>query len=237
LVGVRRAELRFDHDDEAHAITFSRVPTSPEPTVIQRADLAALATRASALTAGGRRLLGITGAPGAGKSTVAEQLVAGLASSAALVPMDGFHLAQSQLRRLGREERKGAIDTFDGDGFVALVRRLRAADADVYAPTFRRDIEEPIAGAIHVAARVPLVVLEGNYLLADQPPWDALRGLIDEVWYLEPPRDVRLERLVARHMAFGRDRETARAWALGTDERNARLIESTRRRADVLIVG
>lgn len=214
------------------------MPTSPEPTVIQRADLAALTARASALASrGGRRLLGITGAPGAGKSTLAEQIVAALAPSAVLAPMDGFHLAQSQLRRLGREERKGAIDTFDGDGFVALVRRLRAADGDVYAPTFRRDIEEPIAGAIHVAAHVPLVVLEGNYLLAEQPPWDALRGLLDEVWYLDPDPDVRLERLVARHVAFGRDPEAARVWATGADEVNARLIESTRGRADVIVVG
>ena len=207
------------------------------PITIERSDLAALTTRASSLVGDGRRLLGITGAPGAGKSTLAEQLVAGLAPSAVLVPMDGFHLAQSQLRRLGREERKGAIDTFDGVGFVALVRRLRTADADVYAPTFRRDIEEPIAGAIHVATQVPLVVLEGNYLLAAQPPWESLRELIDEVWYLDPDRAVRLERLIARHVAFGRDPEEARAWAIGTDERNARLIESTRARADVIVVG
>jgi pantothenate kinase len=237
LVGVRRAELRFDHDDEAHGITFSRVPTSPEPTAIERADLAALTARASALIGEGRRLLGITGAPGAGKSTLAAEVVAALAPSAVLVPMDGFHLAQSQLRRLGREGRKGAIDTFDGGGFVALVRRLDAAAEDVYAPTFRRDLEEPIAGAIHVAANVPLVVLDGNYLLASRPPWDSLRGLIDEVWYLDPSREVRLERLVARHMAFGRDPEAARAWALGSDEANARLIEGTRGRADVIVVG
>jgi pantothenate kinase len=207
------------------------------PITIERSDLAALTTRASSLVGDGRRLLGITGAPGAGKSTLAEQLVAGLVPSAVLVPMDGFHLAQSQLRRLGREERKGAIDTFDGVGFVALVRRLRTADSDVYAPTFRRDIEEPIAGAIHVATQVPLVVLEGNYLLAAQPPWESLRELIDEVWYLDPDRAVRLERLIARHVAFGRDPEEARASAIGTDERNARLIESTRARADVIVVG
>jgi pantothenate kinase len=213
------------------------VPTSPEPTVIERADLSALTARATALIDAGRRLLGITGAPGAGKSTLAAELVAALAPSAALVPMDGFHHAQSQLRRLGREGRKGAIDTFDGFGFVALVRRLRAAEDDVYAPTFRRDLEEPIAGAIHVAADVPLVVLEGNYLLADQRPWDSLRGLIDEVWYLDPDPDVRLERLVARHMEFGRDHDAARARALGSDEVNARRIESTRGRADVIVVG
>ncbi len=207
------------------------------PEHLDRADHRALIARASALLGDDRRIIGVTGPPGAGKSTLAGEIVAALAPSAVLVPMDGFHLAQSQLRRLGRQERKGAIDTFDGHGFLALVRRLRAAAPDVYAPTFRRDLEEPIAGAIHVAADVPLVVLEGNYLLAIEQPWDSLRELIDEAWYLEPDWAVRLERLVRRHMEFGRDPESARAWALGSDERNAELIAATRDRADVIVVG
>lgn len=207
------------------------------PTTIDRADLAALTARASALAGDGRRILGITGPPGAGKSTVAGDIVAALAPSAVLVPMDGFDLAQAELDRLGRNDRKGAIDTFDGFGFVALVRRLRAATEDVYAPSFRRDLEEPIAGAIHVAANVPLVVLEGNYLLAGEPPWSSLRALMDDVWYLDPDREARLERLVRRHEEFGRDAAAARAWALGSDERNAELIAKTRDRADVIVVG
>lgn len=207
------------------------------PTTIDQADLAALTARSAALVGDERRILGITGPPGAGKSTLAEEIVGILAGSATLVPMDGFHLAQTELDRLGRHDRKGAIDTFDGYGFVALVRRLHAAAEDVYAPTFRRDLEEPIAGAIHVAATVPLVILEGNYLLANDPPWDSLRGLIDEIWYLDPDPDARLDRLVRRHIAFGRDPEAARAWALGSDERNTELIAQTRDRADVIIVG
>jgi len=207
------------------------------PPRIDRADVAALTTRAAALATAGRALLGITGPPGAGKSTLAAELAAALGPTAALVPMDGFHLAQSELERLGRHDRKGAVDTFDAAGFVALVRRLRAGAEDVYAPTFRRDIEEPIAGAINVAANVPLVVLEGNYLLVADPPWRSLRELLDEVWYVDLDREARIERLVARHVAFGRDPAAARAWALGSDERNAELIAATRDRADLLIVG
>ena len=207
------------------------------PPRIDRADVAALTTRAAALATAGRALLGITGPPGAGKSTLAAELAAALGPTAALVPMDGFHLAQSELERLGRHDRKGAVDTFDAAGFVALVRRLRAGAEDVYAPTFRRDIEEPIAGAINVAANVPLVVLEGNYLLVTDPPWRSLRELLDEVWYVDLDREARIERLVARHVAFGRDPAAARAWALGSDERNAELIAATRDRADLLIVG
>ncbi|MDQ4104710.1 MAG: nucleoside/nucleotide kinase family protein, partial [Actinomycetota bacterium] len=116
----------------------------------------------------GRRILGITGAPGAGKSTVARRLVKALAGAAVLVEMDGYHLAQVELERLGRVERKGAPDTFDAAGYVALLRRLRTPDAaTVYAPEFRRAIEEPVAGAVPVPPGVPLVITEGNYLLLD----------------------------------------------------------------------
>src|SRR5438309_3286446 len=123
--------------------------------------------RARALAASGRRrLLGLTGMPGAGKSTVAARLVEDLGDLAVLVPMDGFHLANDELIRLGRRDRKGAPDTFDAAGYVALLRRLREhAQEVVYAPEFRRQIEEPVAGAIPVPPDVPLIVTEGNYLL------------------------------------------------------------------------
>ncbi|MGA9311567.1 MAG: nucleoside/nucleotide kinase family protein, partial [Pseudonocardiaceae bacterium] len=141
-----------------------------------------LLARAQALADGrGRRILGITGAPGAGKSTLARRLVDALDGAAVLVGMDGYHLAQSELRRLDRAERKGAPDTFDAAGYVALLRRLRNLDAGtVYAPEFRRAIEEPIAAAVPVPIGLPLVVTEGNYLLLDTPPWSAVRGLLDE---------------------------------------------------------
>ncbi len=207
------------------------------PDVVRRLDFTALLARAQPLAAGPqRRLLGITGPPAAGKSTLAEQLVEALAPHAVLVPMDGFHLSEDELKRLGSHDRKGAIDTFDAGGFVALMRRLKSAtEPAVYAPTFRRDIEEAIAGAIRVPREVPLVVTEGNYLLADDGEWAQLRGLLDEVWYLELAEDVRLDRLLRRHMAFGRDEMSARFRALGSDQRNAELVAASRNRADLVV--
>jgi pantothenate kinase len=183
-----------------------------------------------------RSILGICGAPGSGKSTLAGNLLAALGSQAALVPMDGFHLANSELIRLGRRDRKGAIDTFDAGGYVALIRRLRAADeAVVYAPEFRREIEEAIAGAIAIPREAPLIITEGNYLLAKAAPWDALAGLLDETWYVDPGETLRQERLIARHVAFGKPPELARSWSLGPDHRNAELIAATRGAADLII--
>ncbi|GAB3143376.1 nucleoside/nucleotide kinase family protein [Micromonospora sonneratiae] len=208
-----------------------------------------LVARASRLAgAGPRQLLGIAGAPGAGKSTLAERLVSALGATAALVPMDGFHLAQAELRRLGRHDRKGAVDTFDGPGYVCLLRRLRAGSvlvdggeaADpvretVYAPRFRRDLEEPIAGAIPVPPSVRLVVTEGNYLLLPDHPWAEVRGLLDEVWFLDLDREIRLRRLADRHVAYGRTPEAAAARARGTDQVNAELIATTAHRADLVV--
>ena len=163
---------------------------------------------------------------------------AALAPGAVLVPMDGFHLAQTELTRLGIDERKGAIDTFDAGGYTSLIRRLRRQTEQViYAPVFRRDLEEAIAGAIPVPVCVPLVITEGNYLLADAGGWQDIAGLLDEVWYLEPGEESRIEWLIRRHVAFGRDRHSAEERALGGDQRNAELIRRTRGRADVIVPG
>jgi pantothenate kinase len=200
-------------------------------------DLNRLIERAQGLVEPGtRRILGITGAPGSGKSTLASTLAAALGPQAVLVPMDGFHLANEQLVRLGSRDRKGAADTFDAAGYVALLRRLRdPAELLVYAPEFRREIEEPIACAIPVSRDVPLVVTEGNYLLVDDDRWSAVRPLLDEVWFLDPGEDVRIERLVARHVEYGKPLAAARAWSLGSDQRNAELVDGTRRRADLIV--
>ncbi|MEU6203687.1 nucleoside/nucleotide kinase family protein [Micromonospora musae] len=186
--------------------------------------------------AGPRQLLGIAGAPGAGKSTLAERIVAGVGSAARLVPMDGFHLAQAQLERLGRADRKGAADTFDANGYVSLLRRLhRLEPTSVYAPAFRRDLEEPIAGSIEVPPEVRLVVTEGNYLLLPLTPWDEVRSLLHEAWFLDLDAELRLRRLTARHVAYGRSEAAARAWAMGSDEENATLVVGTAGRADLVV--
>ena len=200
--------------------------------------LSELITRARGLaTTGSRRLLGITGPPGAGKSTVAEAITTRLANLAVLVPMDGFHLSNAELERLGRRSRKGAPDTFDAAGFVALLRRLKAEEEPVvYAPEFRREIEEAISGAIPVPREVPLAIVEGNYLLLPEPPWASIRALLDECWYLEMDPAKRIVRLVDRHVRHGKTREDAEKWVRRSDEANARLVATTRERADLVVV-
>lgn len=204
-----------------------------------------LIERARALAVPGERhILGITGAPGSGKSTVAAQIVEALGPEVAvLVPMDGYHLANEVLVALGRRDRKGAPDTFDDLGYGNLITAIHSqvpAPPDrtapiLYAPRFRREIEEPIGSSIPVHAHVPLVVTEGNYLLLDYGAWPQARAAIDEVWFLTLPASERHERLVRRHEAYGKAPDDARRWALGSDERNAEVILSTAHRADLVL--
>jgi pantothenate kinase len=198
-------------------------------------DLSDLVRRATGLASGGRALLGITGPPGAGKSTLAHALVDALPGRAVLVPMDGFHLDDGELDRLGRRDRKGAPDTFDAAGYVHLLRRLReAADDVVYAPRFVREREHALAGAIAVPRDVPLVVTEGNYLMAGGG-FAPVRDLLDETWFVDVDAAVRRRRLVARHAAHGRTPDAARQWVDRTDEPNALLVQATRERADLVV--
>ncbi|MFJ9033912.1 nucleoside/nucleotide kinase family protein [Streptomyces sp. NPDC102274] len=197
----------------------------------------ALRDRARALAESGRRaILGIVGAPGSGKSTLAFHLAAALGpDTAVVVPMDGFHLANGELNRLGRRQRKGAPDTFDAAGYAALLRRLRDQTENcVYAPRFHREFEEAIAGAIPVPAGVPLVITEGNYLLLDDGPWAGVKALLDEAWYVATDEATRLNQLIQRHVAYGKPLAEARAWSLGSDQRNADLVAATPHRADLV---
>lgn len=185
------------------------------------------------LAGGGRKLLGLVGPPGAGKSTLALALHQVFPEASQVVSMDGFHLANSELQRLGRAGRKGAPDTFDSAGYAALLQRLRHQRDDeiVYAPEFRRELEEAVAGAVAIHPQTQLIITEGNYLLLEEGHWAGLARLLDDVWYVAIDDAVRTGRLIERHQAFGRSQEAAAAWARSTDEPNARLIAATRSRA------
>lgn len=199
--------------------------------------LAELVERARGLAEPGTRtVLGITGAPGAGKSTVVEAVLADLGARAAWVPMDGFHLDNGVLERLGRRGRKGAWDTFDVDGYAALLQRVRQmpdADAVVYAPTFDRSVETAVAAALPVPAEASLVLTEGNYLLHDHGGWEQVRPLLDQVWFLEVPEQERVRRLVGRRTLDGEAPEQAQAWVRGVDQVNAELVLAGAERADL----
>lgn len=194
-----------------------------------------LVARARQLAASGeRRILGVAGTPGAGKSTVSDALLAALGDDAVLVGMDGFHLANEELVRLGRRDRKGAPDTFDVEGYIALLDRIRAGH-EVYAPRFDRTLEESIGSAVLVPAGVPLVITEGNYLLHDEFGWDAVASRLDEVWFLDIDSPARRERLVARRLSHDHPYDEAVAWVREVDERNALVVERGRERADLVV--
>lgn len=184
-----------------------------------------------------RYLLGVTGAPGAGKSTFAqdeERRLAAQGTPAAILPMDGFHLPQAELVRLGRRDRMGAPDTFDVDGFVATLERLRQPGS-VTAPGFDRTIEEPVPAAMEIGADIRFVIVEGNYLLHDRDGWERVRPLLDRVIFLAPDDAVRRARLIARHIAFGKTPEAAEAWVARSDDPNAALVAATAHRADDIV--
>ncbi|MDP2293611.1 MAG: nucleoside/nucleotide kinase family protein [Actinomycetota bacterium] len=190
-----------------------------------------LIERVDRMLAVGGRVLGIAGAPGAGKSTLAEAVLTHYGTRAQLLPMDGFHLADEELGRLGRRDRKGAPDTFDVDGYLSALQRVRERRHDVLVPRFHRDLEEPIAGAIRIAVDTQLVITEGNYLLLDDGRWREVAPLLDQSWMLRPDDEDRRARLVARHVAHGRSPDEAEAWVRTVDEPNAALILARSRAA------
>ncbi|WP_394685554.1 nucleoside/nucleotide kinase family protein [uncultured Microbacterium sp.] len=214
-------------------------PEGPPSSAV--ADLVDRIERAAG-AADGRYLLGIAGSPGGGKTTLAAAIVAELnerrGGGAAALPMDGFHLANASLDRLGRRDRKGALDTFDGWGFLALLERVRRETGHtVYAPSFRREVDEGVAGEIAIEPSARIVVVEGNYLLVGDEPWAGVREALDEVWFCDTPADQREARLVERHVRGGRSPQAALAWAREVDGVNAVMIEATRGRADLIVSG
>jgi pantothenate kinase len=185
---------------------------------------------------GERRIIGIVGAPGAGKSTLAELLRERIGTRSRVLPMDGFHLAASELERLGLSHLKGAPQTFDVAGYVSALERARNDRArTLYVPQYRRSVEEGIAGAIAIGPEVDIVLTEGNYLLLEHDGWNEVAALLDEVWFVDPPAEARRAFLEARHRSFGKSATQAADWVRTVDEPNAVLIRATRSRADLVL--
>jgi pantothenate kinase len=207
---------------------------------VEEIDFASALLRAKDLlsNAPSRTVLGIAGKPGAGKSQLSAFLMANLpADLVAHVPMDGFHLSNEELEELGRRDRKGAPDTFDVEGYVNLLTEIRSNNNDVIPyPIFHREIEESIADEGLLASDVKLVITEGNYLFHDQDGWEEISPLLDHRWFVGIDDSLRLDRLVARHHQFGKDLAAAHAWATGSDERNAQIVEASKFRADLIVL-
>jgi phosphoribulokinase/uridine kinase len=219
-----------------HASTPPRL-TGAAPDLLNR--LIDAAVRLTKQAESGRAVVGITGAPGAGKSTLAAELEAALRRKSLLagsVPMDGFHFSNAVLDELGRHQRKGAPDTFDVAGYLAILDRVRRTGPDgepreVLAPVYRRDLHEPVAAGTRIASR-GIVVTEGNYLALNSLGWEGARERIDLLVMVEVDEAELIRRLVARHMSFGRDRADAGHWVRAVDLPNARLVANSVSRCD-----
>ncbi|HEY4609874.1 MAG TPA: nucleoside/nucleotide kinase family protein, partial [Ilumatobacteraceae bacterium] len=206
-----------------------------EPPTVMEMDAEQAVRRAAAMATAGQTLLGIAGCPGAGKSTMSAAILERVSSSV-VVPMDGFHMLNDDLVRLGRRNRKGAPDTFDVAAYIAQLDQVRRQDRlPVLAPRYDRAASAPVPDAIIIEPDVALVITEGNYLLLNTPPWDAVRPLLDEVWFVDLDDEVRVPRLIARHIEFGKSPHEAREWVLRSDEANAAVVAATRQRADVVV--
>ena len=186
---------------------------------------------------GTRSLIGIVGKPGAGKSTVVEQIEKRYQpNEVSIIPMDGFHLSNEELIALGRRERKGAPDTFDVEGFISLIKKVkREPQANHKFPIFHREIEASVENEGLVPKESKVVVIEGNYLFSEDHNWSGVFPLLDHTWFIEIADEVRIERLIARHIRYGKTPEDAENWSRGSDEANARFIELTAHRAANII--
>ena len=193
----------------------------------------AIARVSELLNSPNRFILGIVGKPGVGKSTFTQFLSEHIASeSISILPMDGFHMSNERLIEFGRRDRKGAPDTFDVDDFAKSLADVRAGHgSDIRFPIFKREIEASIPDAGLIPAQAKLVVVEGNYLLHDDFGWEKIGDYLDETWFLDLDDELRMQRLIARHIQYGKTPEAANEWSRGTDEVNARLIEQSRSRA------
>lgn len=185
-----------------------------------------------------RFLIAIAGPPGAGKSTMADNLVGALkaqGASAEVLPMDGFHMDNGILIERGLLARKGVPESFDVRGFLDIIRAVRAADQEVLVPVFDRSREIAIASARVVSPEHRFIIVEGNYLLLNQGKWTELAGLFDFSIMLAPPIEVLEERLWARWRGYKLSEEAAHAKVHGNDLPNGRFILENRRPADLTL--
>ncbi len=215
-----------------------------DPRLLDRcARLVGAAGPAAGEQRGRRRILGISGAPGAGKTTIVLAVLAAaaadprLAGRIAHIPMDGYHLPNAELERLGRRDRKGAPDTFDVDAYAATLTAARSLPrAALWAPSFDHAVGEPAPDTIEVPEDADLVLTEGNYLLLPDGGWPTVRAQLDEVWFCDLGDEQRRGRLIDRHVLTGREADDAAAWVDRSDEANARLVTTGRDEADVVVV-
>jgi pantothenate kinase len=190
---------------------------------------------------GPRTVVGLAGPPGAGKSTLAHALVAEVerlagAGAAGYLPLDGFHLSNAQLDRLGLASRKGSAPSFDIWGYVALLRRVtQETGHDIYVPDYDRTLHEPVAARHLLRPGTRLAITEGNYLACPEPGWTAARNLMAEVWYVEVPDGVRDARLVERQLAAGRTAAGAREWVDTNDHPNGEQVKRSRENCDRIL--
>ena len=204
--------------------------------LISLTSLEEVVSRAKSLMDGERKIVGLIGKPGAGKSTLSAQLIQQLGDQAAILNMDGYHLSNLALHELGRADRKGAPDTFDALGFTEILKRVKhEVDKNIYFPVFDRAIEESIAAQGVIVPSVKLVITEGNYLLHNGDNWSGVKNLLDESWFIEVDDSLRIKRLVNRHHKFGKSKVDALSWATGSDENNAKIVAQTRESADLII--
>ena len=178
-----------------------------------------------------RFVLGITGPPGAGKSTFASWLASELGPTGIVLPMDGFHFRNAELDARGLRDRKGAPDTYDVPGFLQILRAIRSG-GPVTASAYSRITHEPEADAITILPSHGVIIVEGNYLLVKEPPWADVKAELDEVWYLDVSTETAAKRVRARHMSVGRSLAEAEMKVKAVDLPNGEIVRMTRDRAD-----
>lgn len=185
-----------------------------------------------------KRWIGLAGAPGSGKSTVAEMVQQRLPEMITVIPMDGYHYYRSELDDMDDPQeahaRRGAPFTFNARRFVDELRAAKERGAGLF-PSFNHSVGDPVENDIELQTGKQVVIIEGNYLLLESPPWASLKHhILDETWFLDVPLDVCCSRVEKRHIDNGLTREEAQRRVTLNDGPNAQLVrEVSLRNADL----